>query len=118
MIFALEGSRARKEEKEYVKKLYKNYGELSDKKYALERFARMGSYFERHSEPGQIDDITWNDLGMDAVFERIDYTISRTGTEYLYHTLRSPKPPQELAGREEKIDYYRQMIDKQKNGQS
>ena len=33
MIFALEGSRARKEEKEYVKKLYTNYGELSDKKY-------------------------------------------------------------------------------------
>ena len=95
MIFALEGSRARKEEKEYVKKLYKNYGELSDKKYALERFARMGSYFERHSEPGQIDDITWNDLGMDEIFKRMNYTLSAAGEEYLYYTLRTPRRDQQ-----------------------
>ncbi|MGN0167479.1 MAG: hypothetical protein ACI4AB_05530 [Acetatifactor sp.] len=106
-VFLLEWNRARKEEKKFVKKLYENYEELSNKKYALERFARMGSYFERHPEPGQIDDITWNDLGMDELFKRMNYTLSAAGEEYLYYTLRSPKQQQqELEHLEEVVDFF------------
>lgn len=36
-----------------------------------------------------MDDITWNDLGMDEVFRRIDRTYSAAGEEYLYYTLRN-----------------------------
>lgn len=37
-----------------------------------------------------IDDITWNDLGMDEVFKCINNTNSSVGQEYLYKMLREP----------------------------
>ena len=37
-----------------------------------------------------IDDLTWNDLDMDSVFKRLDYTRSSAGHEMLYHMLRKP----------------------------
>ena len=60
------------QEKLFKKYLRENYGKEPPKEYSLERFARLGSYLERHKEEKQLDDITWNDLGMDEVFRRID----------------------------------------------
>ena len=80
---------AKKEEKMFQKSLRENYGKEPPKEYSLERFARLGSYLERHKEEKQLDDITWNDLGMDEVFGRIDRTLSAAGEEYLYYTLRN-----------------------------
>ena len=77
------------QEKLFKKYLCENYGKEPPKEYSLERFARLGSYLERHKEEKQLDDITWNDLGMDAVFCRIDRTCSAAGEEYLYYTLRN-----------------------------
>ena len=37
-----------------------------------------------------IDNITWNDLEMDKVFNRINNTLSTAGEEYLYSLLRHP----------------------------
>jgi len=37
-----------------------------------------------------VDDTTWNDLDMDFVFTEADHTISVTGSQYLYHLLRTP----------------------------
>ena len=37
-----------------------------------------------------VDDITWNDLDMDNVFQRINNTCSTVGEEYLYYLLRNP----------------------------
>ena len=70
---------AKKEEKMFRKSLLENYGKEPPKEYSLERFARLGSYLERHKEEKQLDDITWNDLGMDEVFCRIDRTLSASG---------------------------------------
>lgn len=64
------------QEKLFKKYLRENYGKEPPKEYSLERFARLGSYLERHKEEKQLDDITWNDLGMDEVFRRIDRTYS------------------------------------------
>ncbi len=79
----------KKQEKLFEKSLRENYGKEPPKEYSLERFARLGSYLERHREEKQLDDITWNDLGMDEVFRRIDRTHSAAGEEYLYYTLRN-----------------------------
>ncbi len=38
-----------------------------------------------------IDNITWNDLNMDRIFNRINYTESDVGREYLYRLLREPE---------------------------
>lgn len=79
----------KKEGKMLEKSLRENYGKEPPKEYSLERFARLGSYLERHREENLLDDITWNDLGMDEVFCRIDRTLSAAGEEYLYYTLRN-----------------------------
>lgn len=91
VIFLMEVSRARKAEKQFIQSLYKEYGKLNQKEYNLERYAKMGSFYARHQEDGQIDDITWNDLGMDHIFKRMNYTLSASGEEYLYYTLRTPR---------------------------
>ena len=77
------------QEKLFRRSLRENYGKETQKEYSLERFARLDSYLERHQEEKQLDDITWNDLGMDEIFRQIDRTYSAAGEEYLYYTLRN-----------------------------
>lgn len=81
----------RNEQKYYRKKLREGVGAAPGKEYKIERFLRIPGYYEKHKEEFQIDDITWNDLGMDDIFRRMDYAISSTGEEYLYYMLRTPQ---------------------------
>jgi energy-coupling factor transporter ATP-binding protein EcfA2 len=107
VIFVSESVRTKREEKRFIDTLYHDYGKLSEKEYALERFARMGSFFDRHQRKGQLDDITWNDLGMDELFKRMNYTLSASGEEYLYYTLRTLKQEEgELARLEEAVRFF------------
>ena len=94
-IFLMEAYRAKQTEKRFIRSLYEDYEKLAEKEYAQERFARIGSYFLRHPSPNQLDDITWNDLGMDELFKRMNYTLSASGEEYLYYTLRTLKQDEE-----------------------
>lgn len=107
VMFLLEFIREKKQEKKYIQGLYEDYEKLREKKYAAERYERMGSYFRRHPEDGQIDDITWNDLGMDDIFKRMNYTLSASGEEYLYYTLRSLRQDESgLDHLEEVVQYF------------
>lgn len=90
-------------------RLKRQYGEEPDKNWSKEQYEGIGTYHEAHKGDFCVDDITWNDLDMDSVFLRLDYTQSKTGAEYLYHTLRSPERSiQVLQKREAKIHYYRE----------
>lgn len=91
VVFLMEAFRAKREEKKFVRSLYEDFGKLREREYPPERFVRMDRYFRRHPEEGQIDDITWNDLGMDDIFKGMNHTFSAAGEEYLYYTLRSPR---------------------------
>lgn len=106
MVFlALQGILAdRREKRRFEKELYENYGKRPDKEYKVERFVRIPGYYEHHRQPGQIDDITWNDLSMDQVFIRLNYTISSSGEEVLYHMLRTP-----VQSREE-LEYFDRIV--------
>ena len=107
VMFLIEAVRAKKQEKKYIRELYQDCQKLREKKYASERYEHMGSYFRRHPEDGQIDDITWNDLGMDDIFKRMNYTLSASGEEYLYYTLRSLRQDNfTLEHLEEVIQYF------------
>lgn len=107
VVGGMEIVRARKEKKDFISRLYGNSGSLNDKEYSLERFSRMGSFFDRHQEDGQLDDITWNDLGMDEIFKRMNYTLSASGEEYLYYTLRTLKQDEEaLEHLEDVVDFF------------
>lgn len=80
----------RRNQKYFAAKQMTLRGKAPDKEYKIERFIRIPGYYEKHPEDFQIDDITWNDLGMDDVFQRMNYSISSTGEEYLYYMLRTP----------------------------
>ncbi len=104
LFLALKGAwDARKFEKFFVRHLYQDYGKLPEREYKVERFLRIDSYFKKHPKAGQIDDITWNDLNMDEVFKRMNHSLSSTGEEYLYYTLRTPRMEQEELFDQEKM---------------
>ncbi len=74
--------------------LRSGFGQKPSKGMSAERYARVPAFYERRKgsgAPGEdLDDITWNDLDMDALYARIDCTLSAAGEEYLYALLRSP----------------------------
>lgn len=91
----------------FKNKLQNNVGKAPDKEYKIERFIRIPGYYEKHQQEGQIDDITWNDLDMDEVFQRMNYSISSTGEEYLYYMLRTPKfNEEELKHFDEIVEFF------------
>lgn len=96
----------KKSEKIFIEKLYKEYGVLPPREYKPGRLEIISHYFEKHKDGFFIDDITWNDLDMDEVFKRMNYTYSAAGEEYLYYVLRKPcMEESELLKREKIIDF-------------
>lgn len=81
-----------KRKKNFVLWLRDHYGELPKREeYKEEELIKIASYYKAHENEGfHIDDITWNDLNMDEVFQRMNYTYSAAGEEYLYYLLRTP----------------------------
>lgn len=71
--------------------LKRAYGAIPQKEYKPERFQKLVGYYEAHPKEGQLDDITWNDLNMDEIFRRMNYSQSASGEEYLYYRLRTPE---------------------------
>ncbi len=76
--------------KEFEQRLRTEYGQPRDHVKVPERYAYIGRYFDKHRKPYAVDDITWNDLNMDKLFQRVNYAHSSCGEEYLYYRLRCP----------------------------
>ena len=90
-------------------------GDLFRKKYQfnIDRdwkrdIERIRKYSARFDDPAYgLDDRTWDDLDMDAVFSRIDATMTNPGEEVLYSLLRTPQTGRDgLKEREIYIDYF------------
>ncbi len=102
----------KKKKKDFIRKLYQEYGSVPQRKYGPEQYASIARFFERHASKEQIDDITWNDLNLDDVFKRINCTYSSAGEEYLYYRLRTPAEcPEELEHFDEICNYFGQNPD-------
>ena len=98
---------AQKEKAKFVRYLYDNYGELPRKEYIPGKLENIAKFYERHPKEGQLDQITWNDLNLEEIYKRVNYTYSSAGEEYLYYTLRTPEFSEEpLIHREELIRYF------------
>lgn len=103
---------ARKEKERFKKSLYENYGELPKKEYAPGRLENIAKFYKRHEREGQLDDITWNDLNLDEVFKRLNYTYTSAGEEYLYYTLRTPEfSSEDLKHKESLVQYFMEHPD-------
>lgn len=82
------GKRAR------YKTMVQSYGDVPDLTYFPGDMASIRSYFDYMQVAGDdsflIDDATWDDLDMDAVFRRMNLGLSNSGEQYLYYLLRVP----------------------------
>lgn len=95
-------------QKDFIKKLYEEYGAVNDREYKPgELDAHISIYYKKHEAPHQIDDITWNDLDLDNVYQKINYSHSSAGDEYLYYRLRTPmQTKEELDFFEKHVRYF------------
>lgn len=76
--------------KRRLEQIYADYGKAPSRSYGAEELAHIGMYYRKHPGTGQIDDITWNDLNMDGIYQRMNTCLSAAGDEYLYYCLRTP----------------------------
>ncbi len=90
-LLFLESRREAKKRLEKIRRtIRENWGAIPTREYEYEEFARIPHYYKRLAPEEGIDDITWEDLDLDAVFCRMNHTFSSVGEEYLYFLLRTP----------------------------
>lgn len=80
----------KRKQKAVINRLKKSWGRPASRKYTGEDYECISHYFRRSASEDSIDDITWNDLGMDEIFKQMNNTNSSVGQEYLYKMLRQP----------------------------
>lgn len=102
----------RAKKKNFRDNLYRDYGKEPQKKYPEGRLTTLAKRCNNKDQVNRVDDITWNDLEMDRVFARMDYTFSASGEEALYRMLRFPVTEEEpLLERERLIRYFMEHED-------
>lgn len=76
------------------KRLEAEFGKKPDPMYFHGDMEYIRGYYdfrrEKQMDEFLVDEITWNDLDMDRVFQRINPRLSTSGEQYLYYELRSP----------------------------
>ena len=81
----------RKKAVEFTKTAEKNWGKKPVLRQSAEEFESISHYFRHRSIQGfTIDDITWNDCGMDEIFRMMNAALSSPGEDVLYSWLREP----------------------------
>ena len=83
------------------------YGRWRDVYYTGDVLSVIGEY-TRMQEVG-VDEITWNDLDLDEVFQRINHTWSFAGEDYLYYLMHVPEVSKaDWKEQEDLIRYYQE----------
>lgn len=102
VIMFISGMRDKKKKTELFRsKLKSNFGRLpeifektadlpSGNSLSSDDIRRISGYYRFHKNAHCIDDISWNDLDLERLYERINYTQSSPGEQYLYWQLRNP----------------------------
>ena len=100
-------------EKELTESVKKSFGVAPTDSMTLDRYASLPAYLKSLPEAdGDIDDITWNDLDMDRIFESLNHTGSAVGEEVLFAWLHKPEMrSEELIRREHLIDLFEHDAD-------
>lgn len=90
LLMGKEYYNSRQFHKKRLEQIYAGYGTVPGRVYGAEELAHISMYYKKHPQTDQIDDITWNDLHMDGVYQRLNTCLSAAGDEYLYYRLRTP----------------------------
>ena len=81
----------RKRKKTILRNIRPNYGAPSERQYETGDMEKISHYFRRRCrQEFVIDDITWNDLDMDRVYQMVNQTMSSPGEDVLYDMMRRP----------------------------
>ena len=98
----------RKKSVEFKKSAEKNWGKRSALRQSAEEFESISHYFKnRNTNAFTVDDITWNDCGMDDIFRMMNTALSSPGEDILYTWLReSAFDDRTIAGRNALIEYF------------
>ena len=85
-------------------KFVENYGKSNTRKWKVGELERISIYAKYRESYQTVDDLTWNDLDMDLIYQQMAYTESSLGDDYLYYLLKNPiKDKEVLKDREKKI---------------
>lgn len=94
-------------------RLQNQWGAADGSEYSPEKMENIACYYRAGLDIAEgspihdVDDITWNDLEMDRIYQQINHTQSSMGQEYLYTLLRRPLlSGKELAERERLICFF------------
>ena len=99
---------AKKSDKLYLQNLQKSFGNNDRSSYDSKRLKNAQGYYQRHRQYGQLDDITWSDLGLDEFFSLIDTTQTDIGREVLYYRIRTILfTKEEIDNRRSQIEFWR-----------
>ena len=120
IFLVLIGIKIKYDEHKYIKnshaRLVAQWGKLQEAEYSGEKMQEIAAFYrarERETPEAVIDDITWNDLDMDRVYQQVNHTQSAMGQEYLYYLMRTPKQSvEELSERERLISFFEKDEDK------
>lgn len=81
-----------KQKNKLLKKINSNFGKKPENYYEDFDMRFVKQYYEVRKENeisrNSIDELTWNDLDMDLVFKRTNYTSTTLGEAYLYYKYR------------------------------
>ncbi len=109
ILFVYQSVKFRKNERiKLLNKIRSNWGSVPDREYEYDEFQKLTKYYQSTvGDTFHIDDITWNDLGMDDIYMLLNNTYSSAGEEYLYKLLRVPSFDEtELTNRDKLICYF------------
>lgn len=106
LIMGKEYLNSRSFRKQNLERVYQNYGKEPERTYTTGELEHIQKYYLRHPEESQIDDITWNDLNMDDIYQKVNASCSAAGDEYLYYRLRTPFYDQSEADKWENLIRY------------
>ena len=109
----------RKYQKKFLEKIYNSYGMIPERDYKAGEMEHIGMYYLKHPAAHQIDDITWNDLNMDNIYQNMNVSCSAAGDEYLYYRLRTPIFEEaEMEHMESRIRYFMEHEKERHDAQS
>ncbi|WP_044932671.1 MutS-related protein [Butyrivibrio sp. AC2005] len=89
-IFLLGYNNNKTEQRVFRKKCADEYGAAPSSRLKKKN-KDVSGFFKAKRRTFSVDDITWNDLMMEDVYDRINYCESSSGEEYLYYLLRCPE---------------------------
>lgn len=108
-IVAFDSSRSKNSIERFLNSSYGNVHENLEERYErIDEAARLYIHDTKDvPETDLIDDITWDDLGMDEIFVSADHTDSFAGAQYLYSVMRRLDADEKaLAEHDRRADFF------------